>query len=188
MRELISSFVNTLCRWYSTVRGLMNSCAPISGFEWPSRASSSDLGLLRGELIACVCCAFAHRLAGGRQLAARTLGKSLGSHVAEHLVGAPQLLARIHPSVLAAQPLAVEQVGASELEADAGAAKPLDRLTVEVLGGLAVAEQRSGARLDAQRPVGAAGACRLREPLQGVVGALSPSAAGGRLDELGHDK
>jgi hypothetical protein len=25
LRELIPSFGNTLCRWYSTVRGLMNS-------------------------------------------------------------------------------------------------------------------------------------------------------------------
>ena len=32
LRELISSLVNTLRRWYSTVRGLMNSLAPISGF------------------------------------------------------------------------------------------------------------------------------------------------------------
>ena len=31
-RELMSSLPNTLRRWYSTVRGLMNSCAPISGF------------------------------------------------------------------------------------------------------------------------------------------------------------
>jgi hypothetical protein len=33
VREVIASLVNTLCRWYSTVRGLMKSCAPISGFE-----------------------------------------------------------------------------------------------------------------------------------------------------------
>jgi len=26
---------------HSTVRGLRNNCAPISGFEWPSRASSA---------------------------------------------------------------------------------------------------------------------------------------------------
>jgi YD repeat-containing protein len=28
VRELIASLVKTLCRWYSTVRGLMKSCAP----------------------------------------------------------------------------------------------------------------------------------------------------------------
>jgi hypothetical protein len=32
LRELISSLVNTLRRCYSTVRGLMNSLAAISGF------------------------------------------------------------------------------------------------------------------------------------------------------------
>ena len=38
-RELMPSLENTLCRWYSAVRGLMNSWAPISGFVWPSAAS-----------------------------------------------------------------------------------------------------------------------------------------------------
>ena len=37
-REVISSFVKTLRRWYLTVRGLMNSRVPISGFESPSSA------------------------------------------------------------------------------------------------------------------------------------------------------
>src|SRR5229473_1892209 len=35
----MSSLAKTLCRWYCTVRGLMNSCPPISGLERPSRAS-----------------------------------------------------------------------------------------------------------------------------------------------------
>ena len=38
-RELMSNFRKTLCRWYWTVRGLMNSLAPISGLEKPSLAS-----------------------------------------------------------------------------------------------------------------------------------------------------
>ena len=69
LRELMSSLVNTLRRWYSTVRGLMNSRAPISGFERPSRASraiwaswavsSSRVSTLRLRT----------RLAGGQQLA-----------------------------------------------------------------------------------------------------------------------
>ena len=40
LRELMSSLVNTLRRWYSTVRGLMNSWAPISGFDRPSRRAA----------------------------------------------------------------------------------------------------------------------------------------------------
>jgi hypothetical protein len=39
VRELMSSFMNTLRRWYWTVLGLMNIRAPISGFVRPSRAS-----------------------------------------------------------------------------------------------------------------------------------------------------
>jgi len=39
VREVMSSLVNTLRRWYSTVRRLMKSRAPISGFESRSRAS-----------------------------------------------------------------------------------------------------------------------------------------------------
>ena len=39
LREVISSFWMTLRRWYCTVRGLMNSCEPISGLERPSLAS-----------------------------------------------------------------------------------------------------------------------------------------------------
>src|ERR1700754_4254429 len=39
LRELMPSLVKTLRRWYLTVRGLMNSRVPISGFDSPSRAS-----------------------------------------------------------------------------------------------------------------------------------------------------
>jgi MFS family permease len=39
LRELMPSFSNTLCRCHSTVRGLMNSRAPISGFDSRSQAS-----------------------------------------------------------------------------------------------------------------------------------------------------
>ena len=85
---------------------------------------------------------------------------------AEHLVRGAQLLARVHAPALAAQPFAVEQVGARELGADARAAEPLDRLAVEALGVVAVAQQRARARLDPQRPVGAARPRRLREPLE----------------------
>ena len=93
----------------------MNSCAPISGFEWPSRASSGDLRLLRGELAACVGCALARRLAGGEQLARGALGERLGAHRREQLVRGAQRLARVDPPVLAAQPLAVEEMRAGEI-------------------------------------------------------------------------
>ena len=54
-----------------------------------------------------------------------------------------QLLAGLDEPVLAAQPLAVEEVGAGEMNGDPAAGEPLDRLAVERPGGLAVAQQRA---------------------------------------------
>jgi hypothetical protein len=45
-----------------------------------------------------------------------------------------QLLAGVDAAALAAQPLAVEQMGAPEFHADASAAETVDRLAVESLG------------------------------------------------------
>ena len=88
-------------------------------------------------------------------------------------------------AALAAQPFAVEQVRAGELHADAGAAEPVDRLAVEALGGLALAEQRPRAGLDPERPVGAAGAASISESRRSASAARSGvPAAGGRLDQL----
>ena len=53
-------------------------------------------------------------------------------------MGRSQLLAGVDAAALAAQPLAVEQMGARELHADAGPAEPVDRLAVETLGDLAL--------------------------------------------------
>lgn len=50
LRELMPSLVNTFRRCHSTVRGLMNSCAPISEFRSLERGESGDLSLLGGEL------------------------------------------------------------------------------------------------------------------------------------------
>jgi hypothetical protein len=73
------SFVKTLLRWYLTVRGLMNSRAPISALNsrfWPA----ARLGLLRGQRLADPGGAggprgaLAGRPGGGRQLAAGPFG------------------------------------------------------------------------------------------------------------------
>jgi hypothetical protein len=39
LREVMPSLVKILCRWYSTVRGLMNIWAAICALAWPSMAS-----------------------------------------------------------------------------------------------------------------------------------------------------
>ena len=65
----------------------------------------------------------AHLLAGRQQLAAGPLGERLHSDRVEQLVGRAQLLARVHTSVLAAEPLAVEELGAGELRSEPGTAQ-----------------------------------------------------------------
>ena len=82
--------------------------------------------------------------------------------------------------VLAAQPFAVQEVGAGHGWAHAGPAEPLDRLAIAVPRGLTVTQQGTRARLGANRPVGAAGAGRLGKPLQSV-GCARGLAAGDRL-------
>jgi hypothetical protein len=53
-------------------------------------------------------------------------------------VGGAQLCARIDPAALPAQPFAVQQVRAGEVCSDTGAAKSVDGLAIEALGGVAV--------------------------------------------------
>src|SRR5437016_13442162 len=99
-------------------------------------------------------------------------------------MGGPQLGAGVPAPVLAAQPFAVQEVGAGHGRAYAGPAEPLDRLAIAVLGGLTLAQQGTRARLGAKRPVGAAGAGGLGKPLQSAGCARGLAAADGRLDQL----
>ena len=51
-----------------------------------------------------------------------------------------QLLARVDPPVLTAEPFTVEEVGAGERHADAGAGEAVECFAVPAVGGLALAE------------------------------------------------
>ena len=109
------------------MRGLMNSRAAISGFVRPwaaSRAtcascavSSSTVSTVRLRTVSPV----------AEQLAPGALGERCRAHPAEHLVSRAQLLARVHAAVLTAQPLAVQEPAARELDHRAAAREPLDR-------------------------------------------------------------
>src|SRR6476659_1593787 len=81
----------------------------------PIRGEPRDLLLLRGQLSACLVAPFAPLLARREQLAAGALGECDGTEAGEGLIRDAKLLARVYPSVLAPQPLAVDQVGAGEL-------------------------------------------------------------------------
>src|SRR5262245_40905921 len=127
-----------------------------------------NLVLLRRELVACLVPSLAHLLARGKKLTARPLGEPFGTHRVERVIGVTQLFASVDATVLPTQPLAVVQMSAGELHADAGAGEALDGLPVQALGDLAFARQGPRAGLDPQRPVGAGGAGSFGQPAQGV--------------------
>src|SRR3712207_9530813 len=87
---------------------------------------------------------------------ARALGEGLDTHRAERLVGGPQLGAGVDAAPLPPQPLAVEQLGAGEFDADGGATESVEGLQVESLGGAPPAPQGAAARLDPEGPLRAA--------------------------------
>src|SRR5580693_813510 len=143
-----------------------------------------DQRFLRGQGIWRLDGAFADLATAGPQLDARPFGKRRGADRIKDLMGAGELIAGVTPAPLAAQPLAVDQVGAPQFHPQAGAAETVDRLTVEVLGVLAVADQRPRAGLDTKHPVGLAGAGYIREPLHGAGRTLRHPAVHRRLDQL----
>src|SRR5262249_11404861 len=113
-----------------------------------------DLRLLGGELAAGVVRSLARLLAGGDQLSSGALRERLHADCAEHVVRGMEMLTRVDASALAAQPLPVQEVCARQRRCEATAAEPVERLTVELLGRCALAEQRARARLEPERHVG----------------------------------
>src|SRR5438105_118980 len=79
-----------------------------------------------------------------------------------------ELLARVEPTALPAQPFAVQEMATGELDPDAGPLEPLDRLAIEGLRRFPLGQQRPGAGLDPDRPVGSADPGCLRKPLEAV--------------------
>jgi hypothetical protein len=100
-------------------------------------------------------------------------------------VGAPQLLARIEPPPLAAQPFAIHQPGARQLHGDPTPAEPVDRLAVQLVGAVSLGDQRPRAGLDPQRPLGPAGPRMLGEAPQRGGRHLHLAGARGRFDQIG---
>src|SRR3984957_11404667 len=143
-----------------------------------------DVRLLGGELAGRLDRPLAYRVAGGQQLMPGPLGERLNAHRGKPVVGGPELGAGVPAPALAAQPFAVQQMSAGRGRAHAGPPEPPDRLAIVVLGGLTLTEQGPRARLDAKRPVGAAGAGRLGKSLESAGCARGLAAADGRLDQL----
>src|ERR1700691_5707624 len=126
-------------------------------------------------------------LAGRPQLARGPFGERLHAHLLQQPVGGAQLLPRVLPATLPAQPFAVQQVRAGQLSADPGPAQPLDRLPVGAVGGLTVAEQSPDPGLNAQYPLGRGHPGAFRQPVQRRPDARDVTGAGRRLGQLNHD-
>jgi hypothetical protein len=81
----------------------------------------------------------------------------------------------------------VQQVRAGKLRTELrlSARQAIDRLAIQVVGDRPVAQQRPGARLDAEGIIVATRLGRVRKPLERIACELQISPADGRLDKLG---
>src|SRR4051812_31390252 len=143
------------------------------------------MSLLRGEIVARVRAAFPDAFARRQQLSLGPPGEPLGAHAREHLERGAQLIAGVDAAPLPAQPLAVQEVCAGEIDAYACPSGPFDRLPVQTVCGIAATEQSARAGFDPQGPIGAAGPGRLREPLERVFREVPLLASGSCLYQLG---
>ena len=113
----------------------------------PVTGQPSNVSLLRRELAEGLDCALACLLPGSQKLAARALGEAVRPDAAEHLVGGTELFARIGATVLATQPLAIQEASAGKMNDDTAAGESLNRLAVERIGRPIVTQQRARAGL-----------------------------------------
>ena len=86
------------------------------GIRQPVPGQPRDLGLLSSQLDSGFDGALAGGLPGGLQFAARSLGERGDAHRGEHVLRGAQFVPRVPPSFGPAQPLAVEQVSAREVD------------------------------------------------------------------------
>jgi hypothetical protein len=150
------------------------------------RADAEKKLFLRGELAGVdVLTPLADPLPRRDQLATGAFGECLGPGRYEDLVRCPQLVPGVDAPVLTAQPLPVDQVSASEGHDAPAAAQLVDRLPVEELGVMALADQGPRARLDAPGLRGGAWLGGAGEPLDRIRGAPGVAAVRRRLGQLG---
>ena len=185
-RELMSSLVNTLPRWYLTVRALMNSRAPISGFDSPSRASRAIRASWAVSSSARLGSALAGGLAGGRAAPAgraRRTPPSRSRRTCRGPCAAACARRRVGPHGAATR----RRAGACARAPDAAACGSSRSIASRksVLGGGALAQQGPRACLDSRAPRRCRRVGRLRQPLERLAGRRSRLLRGGRLDELG---
>ena len=139
--------------------------------SWTERGADAQSDLMRNGYSS------GHHRHGRRRPRARLMSRVLITGSADGLgrEAARQLVRAGHevPPALAAQPLAVEQMGAGELQPTARAPEPYDGFAVEVVRDLAVAQQRAATGPPAPGP------SRCRRPR------AARGARGSRPAELG---
>ena len=161
------SLAKTFRRWYWTVRAAEEQPTADLGVRQSVPGQSGHLGLLRGQLVRC-------RSTGVRLRAVSPVAcnsrlarvcEGLHAHRLEHVVGECGV-APAHRCGDAPVATTRRRGGAREPgPPSAGAAELLDRLEIESLRGLAVAEQRVRACLQSHDPVGATGRGHLEHPV-----------------------
>ena len=109
----------------------------------PVAGELGDLTLLCGQVVTCRDGPLAQLLARCQQLTAGAFGEGIHAHRRELVVGGVELGARVAPAILAAKPLAVEQVSAGELGAHPCSAEMLDGVAEAFVGTIAFAQQGS---------------------------------------------
>ena len=185
LRDSMPSLAKTLPRCHSTVRGLRNSSAPISGLVRPSAASRATWASCAVKFSRAPNARLAYRHSGGDQFTAGSFGECVRAHVGEHVVGRGQLAAGIETAVLPPQPLAVQQVGAGELDAHASQAEPLDGLDVELLGRVTLCSPVREHRASIPRAHSVPLALVVRaSKLECICGAVGVATSHRGLDEL----
>src|SRR5262249_11471417 len=90
----------------------------------------------------------------------------------------------VRPPILAPQPLPVEEMRAAELRTQTGATEPLDRLTKQELGGLAVTHERPGPGMDPERPLAGSYRGRRSNAFKRADRRCAPVTPGCSLEQL----
>ena len=141
------------------------------GVGQPVAGELGDLDLLGRQFAVAADTALSCSSFTGRpQFSPGALGEAFHPHRLEHVEGCAQLVPGVARTALAAQPFSVQEVGAGELGAHPGTAKVLNRRFVELLSLLAIGQQRSRPRLQAQCTVACRGDGNIGETAIGISG------------------
>lgn len=93
-------------------------CSGDLGAGEPFRSEPGDVGFLGCQVSVCLYRTFAYRLPTCCEFVSRAISECLNSHRDQRLVGRSQLGPGIGPAAFPAQPFAVEELRAGELDPD----------------------------------------------------------------------